>query len=73
MAKPTARTLAIVSMALLGCSSVPSINGRKIEPNTQCAQANLREADLSGAKYNKDTKWPRGFDPVASGAVLVED
>ena len=49
MAKPTARTLVIVSMALLGCSSVPSINGCKIEPNTQCPQADLSGADLTMA------------------------
>jgi uncharacterized protein YjbI with pentapeptide repeats len=40
--------------------------------------ANLRWADLTGAhlsdaKNNADTTWPEGFDPVAAGAVLVED
>jgi uncharacterized protein YjbI with pentapeptide repeats len=34
--------------------------------------ANLNGADLSGAKYNGDTVWPEGFDPVAAGAVLVD-
>ncbi len=37
------------------------------------AEANLSSANLSGAKYNADTTWPEGFDPVAAGAELVED
>ncbi len=32
--------------------------------------ANLHRAELRGAKYNANTKWPAGFDPVAAGAVL---
>ncbi len=37
--------------------------------------ADLGGADLSGAdlrmvRYNADTQWPAGFDPVAAGAVL---
>jgi uncharacterized protein YjbI with pentapeptide repeats len=35
--------------------------------------ADLRYANLHGATYNADTKWPEGFDPEAAGAVLVED
>ena len=49
--------------------------------------ANLSGADLSGAlmktdskdglvkaaKYNEETIWPDDFDPVATGAVLVDD
>ena len=35
--------------------------------------ANLSDAYLRAAKYNANTKWPVGFDPVAAGAVLVED
>jgi uncharacterized protein YjbI with pentapeptide repeats len=35
--------------------------------------ADLTGANLSGAKYNADTTWPEGFDPVAAGAELVED
>ncbi len=40
--------------------------------------ADLRDADLSGArlssaKYNANTQWPAGFDPVAAGAEMVED
>ena len=39
--------------------------------------ANLREANLTGAYlggalYNSETIWPKGFDPKAAGAVLVE-
>jgi uncharacterized protein YjbI with pentapeptide repeats len=35
-------------------------------------QANLSKSDLSGAQYNKHTKFPDGFDPEAAGMVLVE-
>ena len=28
-------------------------------------------AKLTGAKYNKSTVWPKGFDPETAGAVLV--
>ena len=34
--------------------------------------ANLREANLGEAEYNKNTKFPEGFDPKAAGMVLVE-
>jgi hypothetical protein len=33
-------------------------------------KANLRGADLRGAKYNKETKWPDGFDPVKANTIL---
>ena len=36
-------------------------------------EANLSWANLRGAKYNTNTQWPEGFDPVAAGAVLEED
>ncbi len=36
-------------------------------------RADLSWADLRGARYDADTKWPKGFDPEARGAVLVED
>ncbi len=36
-------------------------------------EAVLRKANLSGARYDANTKWPEGFDPVAKGAVMVED
>ena len=36
-------------------------------------EANLSGADLCGACYNANTLWPEGFDPVATGAVLVDD
>ena len=32
----------------------------------------LRDADLTGAKYDRYTMWPEGFDPSAAGAVLEE-
>jgi hypothetical protein len=41
--------------------------------NADLSGANLIGANLSGAVYDADTTWPEGFDPVAAGAVLVED
>ena len=35
--------------------------------------ANLDKADLSGARFSKRTKWPEGFNPIAVGAILVDD
>jgi hypothetical protein len=40
--------------------------------------AYLRRADLSGAqlseaRYDVNTEWPEGFDPVEAGAVLVNE
>jgi uncharacterized protein YjbI with pentapeptide repeats len=35
--------------------------------------ANLSGANLRGARYNAETIWPDGFDPEASGAVLVSN
>ncbi len=33
--------------------------------------ANLSGADLSWAKYDADTTWPEGVDPVARAALMV--
>lgn len=33
--------------------------------------ANLHQADLMGARYSSGTRWPRRFDPVRHGCVLV--
>ena len=35
--------------------------------------ANLSGVKLSGAKYTNSTRWPDGFDPKASGAILIDD
>ena len=34
--------------------------------------ANFSGAYLSGAKANKDTTWPEGFDPVAAGVIFKD-
>ncbi len=47
------------------------LDGRKCV-GADLRKANLGAADLSGAYYNADTKWPEGFDPEAAGAVLIE-
>ena len=33
----------------------------------------LLETTLSGAEYDKKTRWPRDFDPQLPGAILVSD
>ena len=33
-------------------------------------RANLRRADLTGAKADEDTIWPKGFDPEAAGVIF---
>lgn len=35
--------------------------------------AKLDGADLTGTVYNLATAWPEGFDPIASGAVRVDN
>ena len=35
--------------------------------------ANLGWANLLDAKHDDTTVWPEGIDPVAAGAVLVDD
>jgi hypothetical protein len=32
----------------------------------------MEDAYFGNAKYDRDTIWPDGFDPVAAGAILVE-
>ncbi len=34
--------------------------------------ANLTDTKLTGAVYSPLTKWPKGFDPRARGAVLLD-
>ncbi len=36
------------------------------------AGAGLESNDLRGARYDRQTTWPAGFDPAAAGAVLDE-
>jgi uncharacterized protein YjbI with pentapeptide repeats len=36
------------------------------------ADAKLSNVKLSGARYDRHTRWPSGFDPVKAGAVRVE-
>jgi uncharacterized protein YjbI with pentapeptide repeats len=34
--------------------------------------ADLADADLTGATYDRQTRWPAGFDPAAHGAHLED-
>jgi len=43
------------------------LNAANLE-NTRLGTTNLKDAT-----YNSLTKWPKGFDPKAAGAILVED
>ena len=38
--------------------------------NADLTGAILYSARLRGATYNAQTRWPKGFDPVAAGAIL---
>jgi uncharacterized protein YjbI with pentapeptide repeats len=38
---------------------------------TDLRETRLTWTRLRGARYNADTRWPEGFDPVAAGAVSV--
>lgn len=39
---------------------------------TDLRGADLRAADLTGAKYDDNTQWPDGFDPEAAGAEKLD-
>ena len=55
------------------------VNGYQIGPMMDLRGANLRGANLYGANLDgadlgqavadEDTRWPKGFDPVAAGLV----
>ena len=49
-----------------------SLNNANLD-GAELINATLHEADLRGATYTAHTVWPDGFDPVAAGAILVED
>jgi uncharacterized protein YjbI with pentapeptide repeats len=64
---------------------VVEVNGYTIEPGANLpgadlsgldlSGANLRGANLSGAYLtgaiaDEDTRWPKGFDPVAAGVIF---
>ena len=36
------------------------------------SDANLTEADLRGATYDRRTAWPDGFDPDSAGATQAD-
>jgi uncharacterized protein YjbI with pentapeptide repeats len=38
---------------------------------TDLSEQELAGVDLTGAKYDRKTRFPEGFDPAAAGAVLV--
>ena len=33
----------------------------------------LTDAKLLDAKFDRNTEWPEDFDPIAAGAILVEE
>ena len=32
-------------------------------------ETNLQDTNLTGARYDSNTRWPAGFDPLSSGAL----
>jgi hypothetical protein len=60
----------------------PNLNGANLsganlsDANLEKAnlfESSLEKANLNGAIYNKNTKWPDGFNPKAAGARLVQE
>ncbi len=52
----------------------PYLQMDKAARGADLSNARLILANLRGASYDADTKWPdEGFNPVAAGAVLVDD
>ena len=33
--------------------------------------ANLQNTELTNTKYDRDTQWPKNFDPETAGAILL--
>jgi uncharacterized protein YjbI with pentapeptide repeats len=40
---------------------------------TNLKGASLEDAYFGNAKYDKETIWPDGFDPVTAGAKLIKE
>jgi hypothetical protein len=67
--------LITIAILLPGCNLIIT-GGCEIKPEAQCSGAdlhgaNLTNADLTGARYDTDTKWPKGFDPDSIGWALL--
>lgn len=65
-------------------ANLKKLKGIGTVENCDFSEADLRGANLVGmtidnasrfrmAKYDSQTRWPKGFDVAASGAILVED
>jgi uncharacterized protein YjbI with pentapeptide repeats len=52
----------------LGLSDLSNVDLR----GADLLNADLETSDLKGARYDEQTRWPSGFDPVKAGAVLVK-
>jgi len=50
------------STDLLGASTAPA---------TRLGRAVWEPANLTGARYDRLTRWPKGFDPLKHGAILI--
>ncbi|MCH2540336.1 MAG: pentapeptide repeat-containing protein [Anaerolineales bacterium] len=64
------------SLGMANLTNTKLTNANLSGANLQCANlsgANLTRINLTGAKYNADTIWPNGFDPVLAGAIKNAD
>ena len=51
--------------------SSANLSGANLE-GTDLTEAILFRTIFTGATYNRFTRWPLGFDPVANGAIRVD-
>ena len=63
---------AILSDAILSGAILRNANLKNADlKNADLSDADLEFANLSGATFNKETVFPKGFDPVSCGMKLV--
>jgi hypothetical protein len=43
---------------------------QSLSPRAAWSTCDLSRTILDGARYDQQTRWPDGFDPVAAGAKL---
>jgi hypothetical protein len=54
-----------------GCKFVRCTFPEAVFVSTDLTNTTFENCDLKGAKYDKNTLWPDGFDPKEAGAILM--
>jgi DNA mismatch repair protein MutS len=60
------------AVTLQPVSRKPARHHVKVREHVEESDANLAGADLHGAKYNRYTQWPAGFEWETAGLILVQ-